>query len=102
MRVRRFYQPGEWLLGETINLSPRASKHISQVLRMRVGERLHVFDGNGHEHLAEIVDLKKSIVVVSITEVIDVLSESPIAIDLGQCISPVSYTHLTLPTTPYV
>lgn len=87
MRVRRVYQPGKYSADDIIELSPQAAKHIALVLRMRVGNSLHVFNGQGQEFTATIITIKKSTVRVCIEQELTPLAESSISISLGQCIS---------------
>lgn len=49
----RFYSPD---IESTLELPEIESGHCCRVLRMKVGDRIHVVDGKGHEFLCEIVD----------------------------------------------
>jgi 16S rRNA (uracil1498-N3)-methyltransferase len=42
--------------GDTIDLSSEESHHVNRVLRLRVGDRLSVFDGRGREWAATLID----------------------------------------------
>jgi 16S rRNA (uracil1498-N3)-methyltransferase len=53
---RFFISPENWNLGAPI-LAGSEAHHARDVLRMRVGERLVLFNGKGREMTAEIVDL---------------------------------------------
>jgi 16S rRNA (uracil1498-N3)-methyltransferase len=53
---RFFISPENWNLGAPI-LAGSEAHHARDVLRMRVGERLVLFNGRGREMTAEIVDL---------------------------------------------
>src|SRR4030095_10167227 len=56
--MHRFYvAPEEWNLGSLALTGPEAH-HARDVLRMRVGEKLVVFNGRGREITGEIVDLR--------------------------------------------
>jgi 16S rRNA (uracil1498-N3)-methyltransferase len=58
--MHRFYiSPEEWNPG-ALGLAGAQAHHARDVLRMRVGEKLAIFDGRGHEITAEIVDLGRS------------------------------------------
>jgi 16S rRNA (uracil1498-N3)-methyltransferase len=53
---RFFISPENWNLGTPTLAGPEAH-HARDVLRMRVGEKVVLFNGRGHEITAEIVDL---------------------------------------------
>src|SRR6266496_1684177 len=53
---RLFISPENWNSG-ALTLDGSEAHHARDVLRMRVGEKLVLFDGSGHEITAEIVDL---------------------------------------------
>src|SRR5215813_2649140 len=53
---RFFVSPENWNPG-ALTLTGSEAHHARDVLRMRVGERLVLFNGHGHEITAEIIDL---------------------------------------------
>jgi 16S rRNA (uracil1498-N3)-methyltransferase len=53
---RFFISPETWNAG-TLSLAGPEAHHARKVLRMRVGEKIVLFNGRGHEITAEIVDL---------------------------------------------
>ena len=56
--ARFFLSPDAW--GAQALLSGDEAKHAAQVLRLRAGDRITVFDGRGRSAGAEIVDVSKS------------------------------------------
>ena len=57
--MHRFYiSPEDWNTG-ALGLAGAEAHHARDVLRMRVGEKLVLFNGRGREITAEIVDLGK-------------------------------------------
>lgn len=56
---RFFIPPTAWNL-DALALDGHETHHLRDVLRMKPGERLVVFDGAGHEATAEIVEVSKS------------------------------------------
>jgi 16S rRNA (uracil1498-N3)-methyltransferase len=54
MRVSRFFIDQELLPGSDITLDEPVCRYISQVLRMRVGQRFTLFDGGGSDFEAEL------------------------------------------------
>ncbi len=67
MSIPYFYQEGVGAKGSIV-LNEETSKHCIQVLRMKVGEPLHLTDGKGLLHKAIIVDANKRHCGVKISE----------------------------------
>ncbi len=67
MSIPYFYQEGIATTGAFV-LNEETSKHCIQVLRMKKGESLHLTDGKGWLHKANIVDADKRHCSVSISE----------------------------------
>ena len=60
-------------------------KHISNVLRMKIGEKVHIGVFNTKEnYIAEIKEINKEKIILDIIEKLDISSESDIEIDLYQ------------------
>jgi 16S rRNA (uracil1498-N3)-methyltransferase len=57
--MRRFYAPRETFSGEHITLSLEETRHLRDVLRLRAGEEVQVFDGEGREFRCEIENISK-------------------------------------------
>jgi len=58
MKLRRFQVKKEWIRGQEAVITDRAEiKHIHKVLRLKSGDRVILFDGEGEEHSAIINDL---------------------------------------------
>ena len=45
--MRRFYSSPEFFNDNKISLSIDETRHLRDVLRLREGEKVHVFDGEG-------------------------------------------------------
>ena len=58
--MHRFHAPGLPGAGETFELPGEEARHLSQVLRLGSGETVRVFDGQGREHLAEVLAVRKA------------------------------------------
>ena len=54
--MHRFYLPRKMIEKEGLVLSGSEAHHCHHVLRLSEGDRLIVFDGEGHEHLCKIVE----------------------------------------------
>ncbi|KKY01053.1 MULTISPECIES: 16S rRNA (uracil(1498)-N(3))-methyltransferase [Paraclostridium] len=59
-------------------------KHISKVLRCRIGEELEVCDNDNNEYICEITNIDKSQVELNIVEVVDIKRESDLKIKVYQ------------------
>lgn len=62
--MRRFFDPQPFSQGQQTVLGEDASHHIARVLRMQVGDRLQVFNGQGGAWDAEITAVSKKTVTV--------------------------------------
>lgn len=58
--MRRFYSPPESFTDGVVTLSPEETRHLRDVLRLRPGDTVRVFDGAGTEFETEIIDITKS------------------------------------------
>jgi len=61
MTRRRFYAPPEAFGndGASVALGPDETKHLRNVLRLKVGDAAYVFDGAGHEYRGEIAAISR-------------------------------------------
>lgn len=87
MRVPRIYQPQPLAVNQQLNLDEDGAAHIGKVLRMGSGEQISLFNGDGNDYLAEIVDSGKKSVTVKVLSCEANPSESPLNLHLGQVIS---------------
>ncbi|GLS83095.1 16S rRNA (uracil(1498)-N(3))-methyltransferase [Paraferrimonas haliotis] len=87
MRTPRIHHPDSIPLDTAISLSDDATNHVARVMRMSVGQRLDLFNGDGHFYHATIIELTKKRVAVTVQEKTLVSNESPLNIHLGQVIS---------------
>lgn len=87
MRIPRIYQAGSLDLASSVMLDAEAAGHVGRVLRMGPGEQLELFNGDGHNYVAEIVSAsKKNVEVKVLTKTVND-NESPLHLHLGQVIS---------------
>ncbi|WP_115719912.1 16S rRNA (uracil(1498)-N(3))-methyltransferase [Gallaecimonas mangrovi] len=87
MRNPRIYEPQPLATGQTLLLSEDGANHVGRVLRMQAGQPLRLFNGDGNDYHAEIVEAGKKQVQVRINKAEALANESPLAIHLGQVIS---------------
>lgn len=59
MRTPRIYVDTELPPGEAISLPAPAIQHLVQVLRLHTGDQLHLFNGDGRDYPAEILDANR-------------------------------------------
>lgn len=85
--MRRFYAPRSRFSGHTIVLDGHESRHLRDVLRLKKGDGVHVFDGEGREFLCrvEYID-KKGVMLRSDGEVPPASPESPLELTLAAAI----------------
>lgn len=87
MRVPRIYQESTLVVGQSVALDDEAAGHVGRVLRMSSGEQVSLFNGDGHDYLAEIISASKKNVEVKVLSSEENNSESPLNLHLGQVIS---------------
>lgn len=69
---------------QEIRLNEKTSHHLAHVLRLRVGDSLTLFDGNGGEHVAMIKSMDKKGVMVQLKAFNDRIAESALHLHLVQ------------------
>lgn len=87
MRIPRIYLPAALTSGDTLELDANAFNHAIRVLRLKQGFQIILFNGEGGEYEAELVDVERRSARAKIGAFIDKDSESPLNITLAQCIS---------------
>lgn len=70
-----------------VTLGPDASHHLVRVLRVREGDQVQLFDGEGARFAATLIGADPKGCAVQVTHPETPLPESPIAITLAQCVS---------------
>jgi 16S rRNA (uracil1498-N3)-methyltransferase len=87
MRLTRVHVEGPLTSEAHQTIRGTAASHIARVLRLRVGDSLTLFDGNGGEYDATINGFGKDVVNVTVNEHRPTERESPLSITLAQGIS---------------
>ncbi|MDB2705531.1 16S rRNA (uracil(1498)-N(3))-methyltransferase [Pseudomonadota bacterium] len=87
MRITRFYCPELKPSTQLFTLPAAVHRHAIQVLRLKKGDKVYLFDGHGVECEAELVEVSKRDSQVQVGEQIKVSNESPLTITLLQGIS---------------
>lgn len=60
MATPRFFSPIKLSIGQHALLSENAATHATRVLRLKVGDSLTLFNGDGYDYFCELISLKKS------------------------------------------
>lgn len=87
MRLTRVYVAEPLTLGKTCVVEGTAANHIMRVLRLRDGDALTLFDGQGGEYAARIASFRKDTAVVEVLEHRALERESALDLTLLQGIS---------------
>jgi 16S rRNA (uracil1498-N3)-methyltransferase len=66
--LARFYAPAATAAGRIVPLPPEEARHARDVLRLKCGDLVAVFDGDGHEFLARLERLTPRLVEVRLLE----------------------------------
>ena len=86
MRQPRFYDPQPLSVQQTVTLGTDATQHIN-VLRLRVESEIILFNGEGGQYLATLIDVQKRNCTAQIKHFHETTNESPLHLHLGQVIS---------------
>lgn len=87
MRIPRCYTEQQLKLTQTVVLEQNVSHHLLHVLRLRCGDSLILFNGDGKEHSGILANAQGKLAVVELSEERDTCTESGLHIELGQGIS---------------
>jgi 16S rRNA (uracil1498-N3)-methyltransferase len=87
MKTTRLFIPQPIVASAETSITGDRAHYLKRVLRLRIGDNLVVFDGNGNEYPAEILDIEKRQMRLSIGSAQAGSPESPLAIRLVQGIA---------------
>ncbi|WP_422505073.1 16S rRNA (uracil(1498)-N(3))-methyltransferase [Stenotrophomonas sp. GZD-301] len=87
MRVTRSFIPTALAVGQTVSLPEDAANHLVRVMRLREGDACVLFNGDGHDYTATLVEAGKRDAQVRIDDAREVANESPLHITLLQGIA---------------
>ncbi|EPJ46410.1 MAG: 16S ribosomal RNA methyltransferase RsmE [Osedax symbiont Rs1] len=87
MRIPRFYQDTAISIDTQLALDSDAVQHIARVLRMKPGDNILLFNGDGNEYQATLSKVEKRAVSAEITASTSPSRSSRLKIDIGQSIS---------------
>lgn len=81
--MRRFYAHPRQFLQGTVTLNREETLHLARVLRLGVGARVEVCDGQGGNFVARVATLENRGATLRILEKLDPWGESPLPLTLG-------------------
>ena len=96
MSTPRFYCPTILAPGAIVSLPPNAAAHASRSLRLQVGDKAVLFNGDGHDYTCELIAFQKGAVTAKVRGVHHNNAESPLRITLAQAISSGDRMDFTL------
>jgi 16S rRNA (uracil1498-N3)-methyltransferase len=96
MPTSRFYCPARLAPGASVALTEHASHHALHVLRMKTGDGLTLFNGDGYDYPGQILRIGKDGTTAKIISRNEVQRESPLLITLAQAISARERMDFTL------
>ena len=87
--TRRFFAPPSDISPASVTLSRDETHHLRDVLRLKQGEEIGVFDGEGREYLGSIASIGKDSAQITITsETAPTAPESPLDLTLCSTVLP--------------
>ena len=87
MRLTRCYIDAPLTPDAFVSLSESVTAHLTRVLRLGLGARLVLFNGDGHDYDAELSSLEKKGARAEVLAVREVASESPLRLVLAQAVA---------------
>ncbi|MCP8686222.1 16S rRNA (uracil(1498)-N(3))-methyltransferase [Marinobacterium sedimentorum] len=87
MRIPRCHEPQPMNPGDTLLLSDNNVQHLARTLRMRAGDQVMLFNGDGSECLATATEVDKRSLQVRIESQERPGRDSPLQIHIGQTLS---------------
>lgn len=84
MRVTRVHVDLTLVAGIEIELPENPANHLSRVLRMGIGDTCMLFNGDGHDYPARLIEVGKRVVRVEVGTGIEVSNESALRLVLLQ------------------
>jgi 16S rRNA (uracil1498-N3)-methyltransferase len=87
MTISRIYQQQSLAVNTIIQISDKAFHHLAHVMRVKIGDEIILFNGNGSEYLANISKIHKKYIEVTIISFIDKNIESNLNLHLAQGIA---------------
>lgn len=96
MSSPRFFCDAKLGPGAQLELPDSAAHHAQRVLRLKAGDKVTLFNGDGHDYACELLRVSKEGVSAKISGQTLIERESPLNVTLAQCISSGDRMDLTL------
>ena len=87
MRIPRIYIPQTLAPGIHLTIAGQSAHHVIHVLRLRTGALVRIFDGNGTEHQATLMAIKRSEIILKTGQPVTIIPESLLQVTLLQGIA---------------
>jgi 16S rRNA (uracil1498-N3)-methyltransferase len=87
MRTTRTHVDAALAPGVRVTLPEAASQHLLRVLRLRVGDECHLFNGDGHDYPSRLVSTAGKRAEFEVQAVLTIDNESPLRLELAQGIA---------------
>jgi 16S rRNA (uracil1498-N3)-methyltransferase len=82
----RFFAPDMASEGDLVRLSADEGRHLAQVMRLRVGDSVRVFNGRGLERAGQVADIQRGEVSIALGEPVAAAPEARTVITLAQAV----------------
>ena len=86
MRISRLYTDSPLQPDQATDLDASAGHYVFRVLKLRAGDPLVLFNGDGHDYAAELLSNRRDRVELLVTARLPAVPESPLGITLAQAI----------------
>lgn len=96
MRVPRLYTQDKLVESEELRLTGQVAHHAANVLRLKPGATIHIFDGQGSEHRASLAAVSRSSITLTVHEAVSPRMESRLDITLLQGVARNDHMDLVL------
>jgi 16S rRNA (uracil1498-N3)-methyltransferase len=87
MRTTRLYIPQPLQEGTTLAVSGQPAHHVRNVLRLRAGASLRLFNGSGREHAATLLEAGRSAITLAVAAPVEPVAPPSLRITLAQGIA---------------
>jgi len=84
MEENRFYHPKNLELKHIVELEAQTHIHATKVLRLKKGDQFALFNGDGFDYVAKVIEISKHKTTVEIINQCEINHESPLKISLAQ------------------
>ena len=87
MRISRFYIDQSLQVDSEVTFSTQLSHYVANVLRLKNGDPIVLFNGDGNEYSSEVLATSKKATTAIVNSQLSIRSESPLNIHLAQGVS---------------